>query len=108
MYTAFGLLIIAIALEVAATSALPRANGFRDPAWTAVVLGGYALSAWLLALVIRHMSVSAAYAIWSGLGTAIVAIVGITVLGEQASAAKIAALAMIVVGVVVLNLQGAH
>lgn len=108
MYTAFGLLLIAIALEVAATSALPRANGFRDPAWTAVVLGGYALSAWLLALVIRHMSVSAAYAIWSGLGTAIVAVVGITMLGEQASAAKIAALAMIVVGVVVLNLQGAH
>lgn len=108
MYTAFGLLLAAIALEVAATSALPRANGFRDPGWTAVVLGGYALSAWLLALVIRHMSVSAAYAIWSGLGTAIVAVVGITMLGEQASAAKIVALSMIVVGVVVLNLQGAH
>jgi small multidrug resistance pump len=108
MYTAFGLLFAAIALEVAATSALSRANGFRDPLWTAVVLGGYALSAWLLALVIRHMSVSAAYAIWSGLGTALVAVVGVVWLGEPVTAAKVAALAMIVVGVVVLNLQGAH
>lgn len=108
MYAAFGLLFVAIALEVAATSALSRANGFRDPIWTAVVLGGYVLSAWLLALVIRHMSVSAAYAIWSGLGTALVAVVGVLWLGESLNVAKVAALAMIVVGVVVLNLQGAH
>jgi small multidrug resistance pump len=108
MYAAFGLLIAAIALEVAATSALGKADGFRDPLWTTVVLGGYALSAWLLALVIRHMSVSMAYAIWSGLGTALVAVIGVLWLGESLNLAKVAALAMIVTGVVVLNLQGAH
>lgn len=108
MYAAFGLLIAAIALEVAATSSLARANGFRDPLWTAVVLGGYALSAWLLALVIRQMPVSTAYAIWSGLGTALVAVIGVLWLGESVNAAKVAALGMIVAGVVVLNLQGAH
>jgi small multidrug resistance pump len=105
---AFGLLIVAIALEVVATSSLTRANGFRDPLWTSVVVVGYALSAWLLALVIRHMSVSAAYAIWSGLGTALVAVIGVLWLGESVSAAKVAALGMIIAGVVILNLQGAH
>lgn len=108
MHVAFGLLVAAIALEVAATSALARADGFRDPVWTAVVLGGYALSAWLLALVIRHMPVSTAYAVWSGLGTALVAVIGVLWLGESLNAAKVAALGMIVAGVVVLNLQGAH
>src|SRR5689334_25212977 len=99
MFVAFGLLFAAIALEVAATSSLGRADGFRDPLWTAVVLGGYALSAWLLALVIRDMPVSTAYAIWSGLGTALVALIGVLWLGESLNVAKAAALGMIVAGV---------
>lgn len=108
MYAVFGLLLAAIAAEVAATSALPRAQGFRDPLWTFLVLGGYALSIWLLAMVVRDMSVSTAYAVWSGLGTALVALIGIVWLGESWDAVKVAALGMIVVGVVLLNLQGAH
>ena len=53
MVGAWALLLSAIGVEVAATAALPRTHGFRDPLWTALVLGGYALSIWLLALVIR-------------------------------------------------------
>ena len=60
----------AIAVEVGATAALPRTHGFRDPLWTVLVLGGYAASIWLLAVVIRHIPVSITYAAWSGLGTA--------------------------------------
>ena len=108
MVTALGLLLAAIAAEVAATSALPRAEGFRNPLWTALVIGGYALSIWLLALVVERMPVSTAYAVWAGLGTAAVAVVGVLWLGESWDAVKIVALAMIVTGVVVLNLQGAH
>lgn len=102
------LLLAAIAAEVASTAALPRTQGFRDPVWTALVVGGYALSIWLLAVVVRHMSVSTAYAIWAGLGTAAVAVIGVLCLGESVTPAKVAALAMIIAGVVVLNLQGAH
>lgn len=108
MYVAFALLAAAIVTEVAATSALPRANGFRDPAWSALVIGGYAISIWLLALVVRHLPVSTTYAVWSGVGTAAVAVIGAVWLGESWDPVKVAALAMIVVGVVVLNLQGAH
>lgn len=108
MYVTLGLLFAAIAAEVAASAALPRTQGFRDPLWTGLVVGGYAVSIWLLALVVRHMPVSTAYAIWAGLGTAAVAVIGAVWLGESLNAVKIAALAMIIAGVVVLNLQGAH
>lgn len=108
MYTALGILLAAIAAEVVASSALPRTEGFRDPFWTGFVVVGYAVSIWLLALVVRHMPVSTAYAIWAGLGTAAIAVIGVVWLGDPISAAKVAALAMIVTGVVVLNLQGAH
>jgi multidrug transporter EmrE-like cation transporter len=102
------LLMLAIATEVGATAALPRTESFTNLVWTPVVLLGYAVSIWLLALVVREMPVSIAYAIWSGMGTALIAVIGIVLLGESWDVAKVAALAMIVVGVVVLNLHGAH
>ncbi len=108
MSGAFGLLLLAISTEVAATAALPRTQGFRDPFWASVVIAGYAVSIWLLALVVKEMPVSVAYAIWAGLGTAAIAVVGVVALGESWDSTKAAALAMIVVGVVVLNLHGAH
>ena len=76
--------------------------------WTALVLGGYAGSIWLLAVVIRHIPVSVTYAVWSGLGTAGIALVGVLLLGEGWSALKAVALLMIIGGVLILNLQGAH
>jgi small multidrug resistance pump len=108
MFAAFGLLLAAIALEVVATSALPRTDGFRNPLWSVLVIGGYAASIWLLAVVVKHLPVSTAYAVWSGVGTAAIAVVGAMWLGESWTPIKISALAMIVVGVVLLNLQGAH
>jgi small multidrug resistance pump len=108
MFGALALLLVAIATEVAATSALPRANGFRDPWWSALVIGGYAVSIYLLTVIVRHLPVSTTYAVWSGLGTAAIAVIGVLWLGESWDWVKVVALAMIVVGVVVLNLHGAH
>ena len=108
MGMALALLMLAIATEVGASAALPRTEGFTNLVWTPVVLLGYAVSIWLLALVVREMPVSVAYAIWSGMGTALIAVIGIVLLGESWDVAKVAALAMIIVGVVVLNLQSAH
>ncbi|MEO7131685.1 MAG: multidrug efflux SMR transporter [Dermatophilaceae bacterium] len=102
------LLSVAIGVEVGATSLLPRAAGFTNPMWTAVVLAGYGLSIWLLAVVVRTIPVSVAYAVWSGAGTALVATVGFTLLGESLTAAKVACLALIIVGVVGLNVVSTH
>src|SRR6476619_6224224 len=108
MIGAWVLLLGAIGIEVASTAALPRTQGFREPLWTALVIGGYAVSIWLLALVIRHIPVSVSYAVWSGLGTAGIALVGVLLLGERMDLVKVAALLMIIGGVFVLNLHGAH
>jgi small multidrug resistance pump len=108
MYAALALLAAAIGIEVAATATLPRTQGFTDPGWTVLVIGGYALSIWLLAVIVRTIPVSIAYAIWSGLGTAAVAVIGTMFLGEQASPLKVISLALIVFGVIGLNLAGTH
>lgn len=102
------LLVCAIGVEVAATSALPRTQGFREPGWTTAVIAGYATSIWLLALVIRHIPVSITYAVWSGLGTAGIAVVGVLFLGERLSPVQATALLLIIAGVVVLNLTAVH
>ncbi|HEX5560926.1 MAG TPA: multidrug efflux SMR transporter [Nocardioidaceae bacterium] len=108
MLGAWALLVCAITVEVASTAALPRTHGFREPLWTAFVLVGYAISIWLLALVIRHIPVSVTYAVWSGLGTAGIVMVGVLLLGEPLDVLKAVALVMIVAGVLILNLHGAH
>ena len=108
MSTPWLLLLAAIGIEVAATSVLPRSQGFRDPGWTLVVIAGYAVSIWLLTIVVRDLPVSVAYAAWSGLGTAGIALVGWWLLDESLDVVKAMALGMIVGGVLVLNLHTAH
>ncbi len=102
------LLSIAIASEVAATVSLRYSDGFSKPLPSAVVVVGYAISFWLLALVLRELSVGTTYAIWAGAGTAAVALIGILALGEPATAIKLGSIALIIAGVIGLNLSGAH
>ena len=108
MSSPFVVLLAAIGIEVGATAALPRTRGFHDLLWSSVVLGGYGISIWLLAVVTKNMSVSVAYAVWSGLGTAAIAAIGAIAFGERIDAVKLTALGLIIVGVVVLNLHTAH
>lgn len=108
MFAVMVLLMVAIAVEVVSTASLPKANGFSDPFWSAFVLVGYGVSIWLLSIVVRSMPVSVAYAIWSGVGTALVAVAGYAFLDEPLGWVKVVFLAMIVVGVVGLNLAASH
>jgi small multidrug resistance pump len=102
------LLAVAIIVEVVSTALLPRTHGFTSPLWTVVVVLGYAVSIGLLAAVVRTIPVSLTYAVWSGAGTALVAVVGLVFLGESLSRMQLASLALIVVGVVGLNVAGSH
>ncbi len=101
------ILIVAIVIEVIATSLLPRTDGFRSPGWALAVLGGYAVSIWLLTVVVRQIPVSIAYAVWAGLGTVGIVVVGYYLLEESLDLVKLGAITMIVAGVLVLNLHGA-
>ncbi len=108
MVFAWALLVAAIGIEVAATAALPRTAGFHDPGWSAAVVLGYASSIWLLTVVVERMPVSVAYAVWAGLGTAGIAVVGYLFLGESLDWVKAGAIGLIITGVVVLNATGSH
>ena len=102
------LLSFAIVSEVAATVALRASDGFTRPGPIAIVIVGYGISFWLLALVLRDMSIDATYAVWSAVGTALIAAIGVFAFGEPATALKLASLGLIILGVVGLNLAGSH
>jgi small multidrug resistance pump len=98
----------AIGSEVIATLALKASDGFSRPLPAAIVVIGYGVSFWLLALVLKHLSVGTTYAVWSAVGTAAIALIGIVAYGEGANALKLASLGLIVLGVVGLNAAGGH
>ena len=102
------LLSLAISSEVAATLALKASDGFSRPLPAVIVVVGYAVSFWLLALVLKHLSVGTTYAVWSAVGTAAIALIGMVAYGEAANALKLASLGLIVLGVIGLNAAGAH
>ena len=102
------LLSAAITAEVIATVSLKASDGFSRPIPSAITAVGYLISFWLLALVLKELSVGTTYAIWSAVGTAAVALIGIAAYGESASVLKIASLGLIVLGVIGLNAAGAH
>jgi small multidrug resistance pump len=103
---AFLLLSLAILSEVGATLALRASDGFSRPMPSAIVVVGYGISFWLLALALKDIPVSLTYAIWSGVGTALVAVAGVVAFGETMNAMKLASLAVIVLGVVGLSAAG--
>ena len=98
----------AIAAEVAATTAMKYADGFSR-LWPSLLTAvGYVVSFVLLAETLKTVSIGTAYAIWSGAGTAAIAVLGLLLFGEGLSMVKIAGIVLIIGGVVVLNLGGAH
>jgi small multidrug resistance pump len=98
------LLVASIVLEVLGTVSMKLSEGFSRPLYSALVAVFYALSIGGLALVLKRIDVSVAYAVWSGLGTAFIAMVGVSVFGEALTVVKVVAVVLIVVGVVMLNM----
>ncbi|MEU7619840.1 multidrug efflux SMR transporter [Micromonospora rifamycinica] len=105
---AYVFLLIAISAEVAGTSLLKATQGFTR-LWPTVGLAlAYLLAFGMLALAVRDIPVGVAYAMWSGLGTAAIVAIGAAFLGEPLSLSKVIGVGLIIGGVVVLNLGGAH
>jgi small multidrug resistance pump len=99
----------AILTEVIATSALKLSDGLSRVVPSIVVAVGYILSFVLLAQALKlHLQVSVAYAVWSGVGTAAIAVIGMLVLDEPLNPAKVVGIALVILGVVVLNLATPH
>ena len=96
------LLALTIALEVFATTSMKLAS--TRPIWHLGTVVGYGSCFSIFPLVLRKMPLGVAYAIWSGVGTAMTALIGAAMFGEALSTQKVGALAVIVAGVVLLEL----
>ena len=98
------LLALAIVAEVIGTSALKASEGFTRLAPSGLVLLGYAVSFYCLSLVLRSIPVGVAYAIWSGLGIVLITLVAWVAYGQTVDLAGVLGMALILAGVLVLNL----
>ena len=101
---AYTLLFIAIVSEVIGTSALKMSDGFSKLGPSVVVVIGYGCAFYFLALVLRSIPIGIAYAIWAGVGIALIAIVGIVFFKQTLDMAALAGIALIIAGVLVINL----
>ena len=97
------LLGIAIIAEVIATAALKSAEGFTRLGPSALVVSGYTLAFYCLSLALRTIPVGVAYAIWAGVGTALIVLIAWWLLDQRLDAPALIGIGLIVAGVVVIN-----
>jgi small multidrug resistance pump len=99
-------LLIAILTEVVGTTMMKVSQGLTRliPSVTMFVM--YAVSFVFMAFALKKIEVSTAYAIWSGLGTALIAVIGIVAFRESFNIHKLLGIVLIIGGVVLLNLKG--
>lgn len=101
------LLILAIVAEVIGTSALRASQGFTRLLPSLIVVAGYATTFYLMSQALKVFPLGFTYAVWSGVGTALIALVGWLYFRDAFSWGAVAGMLLIIAGVVVLNLSGA-
>lgn len=99
---------LAIAFEIAGTTSMKLSEGLTKPWPTAAVFACYLCSLTALTKALVAIELSVAYAVWSGVGTAAVSMIGIAVFDEPATWLKLGSLVLIVLGVVGLHLGAGH
>ena len=102
------ILVLASAFEVVMALGLKWSDGFTRLGGSAVAIAGSVVSMGLLAIALRSVPVGTGDAVWTGLGAVFTALVGMTALGESRDAVRVAGIAAVVTGVVLLQLSGHH
>lgn len=103
------LLVLAIASEVTATLSLRASEGLRRRRWIPVIVVGYVLAFSLLGAVLAlGMPVGVAYGVWAATGVAVTAVLGRVIFKDHFSVVMAIGVALIAVGVVLIELGGAH
>jgi len=99
-------LILAIIFEVLGTTAMKVSDGFTKTVPSVAMAVFYVLSLTALTYALKKFDVSIAYAIWSGVGTALITLIGVMYFKEPMGVVKMLSIALIIVGVVGLHLSG--
>ena len=98
-------LVVAVAFEVAGTSALKLSQGMTRPLPVVVVVLGFGISFYLFSLVLQYLPVGVVYAIWSGLGIVLVDLVGVFFFRQRLEWPAIVGMVLILAGVVMMSLS---
>ena len=98
------ILVIAGLFEIGWAIGLKYTDGFTKPVPTALTVASMIVSLGLLGLALKELPVGTAYAVWTGIGTVGTALLGVWLLGEPATAIRLACIALIVAGIVGLKL----
>jgi small multidrug resistance pump len=101
-------LIIAIITEVIGTTNMKLSHGFTKVVPSILMVVFYIICFAFMSLALKKLDVSITYAIWSGVGTALIAAIGFLYFKEPVTAIKIGSIALIVIGVVGLALVERH
>ncbi|MGB8624315.1 MAG: multidrug efflux SMR transporter [Paracoccaceae bacterium] len=103
MPAAYVYLLIAIVTETIGTMALQLSQQFTRPLPSLVVVAGYGLSFWFMALALKYMPVGIVYAIWSGLGIVFIALIAYLLFGQKIDLPAALGMGMIIAGIVVIQ-----
>lgn len=98
-------LFLAIVLEVCGTTSLKLSDGLTRWSFVLATVVFYVSSFTALGLALKRLDVSVAYAVWAGLGTALIAVIGFTYFSEPVSPLKAVSILLIIAGVVGLNMS---
>lgn len=103
------LLALAIASEITATVSLKISDGFTKLVPSIIVVIGYSAAFFFLSQALkRGMPIGVAYGIWSAIGVAAIAVIGVLFLDERLSLIQVGGIALVILGVLALELGGAH
>lgn len=104
MPTHFITLIVAVIFETIGTTALQASQQFTKPLPSLIVVISYAAAFYLLALTLKHMPVGIMYAIWSGSGIVLIALIGWVVFRQTLDLPAILGMTLILAGIVIIQL----
>lgn len=101
--TSFLYLLLAILFEVAGTTSMKLADGFTRLTPSIFIFVFYAFSFVFLTLSLKRLEIAFAYAVWAGLGTLLIALIGMVYFQEPVTAMKVISLLLVVIGVIGLK-----
>ncbi|MBO9445027.1 SMR family transporter [Ruegeria sp. R14_0] len=104
MPKAYLILLLAVIAETIGTTALQASQQFTRFWPSVLVVVGYGVAFYLLGLTLKYMPVGIVYAIWSGLGIVLIAIIGFIVFGQRLDWPAVIGLAMILTGILIIHL----
>lgn len=97
-------LALAILAETIGTTALQASQQFTRTGPSVIVVVAYACAFYLLAIALKSFPVGIAYAIWSGLGIVLIAVIGLVVFGQRLDLPAVLGIGLILAGIVVIHL----